>query len=92
MINLIYFSKDIKGRCLFLFYHVYLYFYFFLDLKLKKKKIIITNRYLLRQQFYEICVRRRSITIDILRMFTRNLNVANSHIMYKVRKYTKYSK
>lgn len=38
MINLIYFSKDIKGRCLFLSYHMYLYFYFFLDLKLNRKE------------------------------------------------------
>lgn len=57
MINLIYLGKDVKGRCLFLFYHMYLYFYFFLDLKLnkKRKRIIFTeymnniymNRYLL---------------------------------------------
>lgn len=38
MINLIYFSKDIKGRCLFLSYHMYLYFYFSLDLKLNRKE------------------------------------------------------
>lgn len=84
---------------MFLFYRMYLYF--FLDLKLnkKRKRIIFTeymnniymNRYLLRHQFYEICI-RRSIAIDMLWMFTRSLKVTNFHIMYNACRYTKYSK